>query len=110
YTISVTAPGFTKAEVQNVNVQLNETVTTNITLAIGQATTSVQVTEAAAPVDTTTAQVQQTFEAKQIADLPSASTGSGVINLSLLNAGVTSSGGTGQGQGPSVGGQRPTNN
>ncbi len=110
YTITVTSPGFNKAEVGNVNVQLNQTVTTNVKLAIGQASTSVQVTEAAVPIDTTTAQVQTTFETKQIADLASASTGSGVINLSLLSAGVTSSGGAGYGAGPSVGGQRPTNN
>ena len=45
-----------------------------------------------------------------MADLPSASTGSGVINLSLLSAGVASPSGTGYGVGPSVGGQRPTNN
>src|SRR5690242_777517 len=68
YTISVTAPGFTKAEVENVRVELNATVTANLTLAIGQATTSVQVTEATAPIDTTTAQVQTLFESKQIAD------------------------------------------
>jgi hypothetical protein len=34
----------------------------------------------------------------------------GAINLSLLSAGVSSSGGVGYGTGPSVGGQRPTNN
>ena len=38
------------------------------------------------------------------------STGSGVLNLSLLDAGVASSGGIGAGSGPSVGGQRPRNN
>src|SRR5262249_10532514 len=64
----------------------------------------------AAAIDTTTAQVQTTFQTRQLADLGAASTGSGVINLSLLSAGVTSSGGAGQGTGPSVGGQRPTNN
>jgi hypothetical protein len=110
YKITVTAPGFTKTEVENVSVQLNATVTSNITLAIGQASTSVQVTESGVPIDTTTAQVQTTYDIKQLADLPSASSGSGVINLSLLNAGVTTSGGSGYGVGPSVGGQRPTNN
>ncbi|MGA8025814.1 MAG: carboxypeptidase-like regulatory domain-containing protein, partial [Bryobacteraceae bacterium] len=113
YTVTVSASGFTKAEVANVNVQLNQTVTTNVKLAIGKASTTVQVSEAAAPIDTTTAQLQTTYDSKQIADLPSASGGqlsSGVINLSLLNAGVTSSGGAGYGTGPSVGGQRPTNN
>src|SRR6185437_13419578 len=34
----------------------------------------------------------------------------GVLNLSLLAPGVTQSGGMGYGYGPSVGGQRPTNN
>ena len=33
-----------------------------------------------------------------------------MINLALLSAGVTTSGGLGYGTGPSVGGQRPTNN
>jgi hypothetical protein len=36
--------------------------------------------------------------------------GAGVINLSLLNAGVGTSGAVGLGSGPSVGGQRPRNN
>ena len=34
----------------------------------------------------------------------------GVLNLSLLAPGVTQGGGMGYGTGPSVGGQRPTNN
>ena len=110
YNITVTAGGFNKAEVNGVNVELNQTVTTNATLTIGQAATTVEVTESAASIDTTTAQIQTTYQAKQLADLPSASTGSGVINLALLNAGVTTAGGVGYGTGPSVGGQRPTNN
>ncbi|HLH05439.1 MAG TPA: TonB-dependent receptor [Bryobacteraceae bacterium] len=110
YTVVVAAPGFERAEVANVNVALNQTVTANVTLSIGQTSTRVEVTEAAAPIDTTTAQIQTTYIAKQMGDLPSASSGSGVINLSLLNAGVTTSGGAGYGTGPVVGGQRPTNN
>ena len=43
-------------------------------------------------------------------DLPTTASGSGVINLSLLNAGVATSGAIGLGTGPSVGGQRPRNN
>ena len=61
-------------------------------------------------IDTTTAQLQNTFTAQQLTDLPSASSGSGVINLSLLAPGVATSGGIGVGTGPSVGGQRPRNN
>ena len=110
YTLTVTAAGFAKAQVKGVNVVLNQTTTSNVTLQVGQVASTVEVTAAAANIDTTTAQVQNTFETQELQDLPTASTGSGVINLSLLNAGVTSSGGVGVGTGPSVGGQRPRNN
>src|SRR4029077_2351572 len=61
-------------------------------------------------IDTTTAQLQNTFDNRQVSDSPMAAVGSGVINLSLLDAGVASSGGIGLGTGPSVSGQRPRNN
>src|SRR5581483_8796196 len=109
YTVTVNAPGFAKAKVADVSVPLNQTVTANITLQVGQTATTVEVSTAAVAIDTSTAQVQATFETKQMMDLPTASSGAGVINLSLLNAGVASSGAIGQGTGPSVGGQRPTN-
>ena len=113
YTLTVTSPGFKQATVKDINVELNVTVTTNVTMQIGQATTTVEVSESPVAIDTTTAQVQTTFESKQMTDLPIASTGNsgqGVLNLSLLNAGVTTSGSVGAGTGPSVGGQRPRNN
>ncbi len=110
YTITVNASGFTKAEIKGVNVELNVTVTRNVTLQVGQAATTVEVAESAVAIDTTTAQIQTTFETKQITDLPTTATGSGVLNLSLLSPGVSTSGTVGAGTGPSVGGQRPRNN
>ncbi len=113
YTLSTEATGFAPAKMDNVAVRINLTGTMNVTLAVGQAATTVEVTTAGATIDTSTAQIQTTFEARQLADLPSASggqNGTGVLNVSLLSAGVTSSGGAGYGEGPSVGGQRPTNN
>jgi len=110
YNLTVTAKGFAEAKLANVSVDLNKTATANITLQVGQTTVTLEVSEAAAVIDTTTAQVQSTFDARQMADLPTASTGSGVINLSLLVAGVSSSGTAGVGTGPSVGGQRARNN
>ena len=113
YTLTVNAAGFNKMEISNVTVVLNETVTTNVTLQIGQTSSTVEVTAAPPNIDTTTAQIQTTFETKELEDLPSASggqNGTGVLNLSLLAPGVTSTGGAGYGMGPSVGGQRPTNN
>jgi hypothetical protein len=110
YTITVTAPGFTKAQVKGVEVTLNKITTTNVKVDVGTNTQTVEVTAAAAAIDTTTASVQTSFETTSLSDLPTASSGSGVINLSLLNAGVGSSGAVGLGVGPSVGGQRPRNN
>jgi hypothetical protein len=95
---------------QDVRVELNKTATANITAAVSSASTVVEVIDQAATIDTTTAQIQTTYETKQAQDLPAASVGLGVLNLSLLQAGVASSGGIGAGTGPSVSGQRPRNN
>ena len=110
YTISASAPGFSTEELKDVAIQLNQTATANLTLKVGTVSTAVNVVEAAAVIDTTTAQIQNTFNTKEAADLPSTGIGVGVINLSLLDAGVASAGGIGVGAGPSVGGQRPRNN
>ncbi len=110
YNLNVTSAGFAAAQVKGVNVPLNQTVTTNVTLVLNSSATTVEVVASSATIDTTTAQIQNTFESKQAADLPSTSTGAGVLNLSLLSAGVSTSGTVGAGTGPSVGGQRPRNN
>lgn len=109
YSIQISGHGLSGGYA-DVQVQLNKQATANITAAVGAQSTTVEVTTEAATIDTTTQQIQNTFEAKAIQDLPTASTGLGVLNLSLLNAGVASSGGIGVGTGPSVSGQRPRNN
>ncbi len=110
YTLSVNAAGFTPITLKNVAVQLNQTATQNMTLQIGQVSTTVEVQEAGVAIDTTTAQIQNTYNTKQIGDLPNTAIGNGVLNLSLLQAGVSSAGGVGVGSGPAIGGQRPRNN
>ena len=110
YTIVVTASGFTRTEIRAVEVVLNKTATTNVKLAVASSVETVEVSAAAATIDTTTASVATAFQQTAISDLPIASGVSGVINLSLLNAGVGTSGAIGLGSGPSVGGQRPRNN
>jgi hypothetical protein len=110
YTLTVTAGGFTKSEIRDVAVKLNVVATANVTLQVGQTTERVDVSAAPAMVDTTSANVEGDFNTREVMQLPTASTGSGVLNLSLLNAGVASSGAVGVGSGPSVGGQRPRNN
>lgn len=110
YDLTITAQGFTALQLHDVSVALNQVNTANATLAVGASTESVDVTAAAPNIDTTTAHVANSFETKEIMDLPIASSGSGVLNLALLNAGVSTSGAVGAGTGPSVGGQRPREN
>ncbi len=110
YDLTVSAKGFAATSANGIPIALNRIGTQNITLQVGQTATSVEVTESAGTVDSTTAQITNNYETRLVADLPSAATGQGVINLSLLSAGVASAGGIGIGEGPSIGGQRPRNN
>jgi Carboxypeptidase regulatory-like domain len=115
YDVSASGQGFATATVAGVQLQLNHTSSINLTLAVGAVNTTVEVTEAAALLDTSTAQLQSTYDSRSAIDVPSAGiskivNGAGIYNLSLLGAGVASSGGVGQGTGPSVAGQRPENN
>jgi hypothetical protein len=113
YNISASTANFATTTINGFTVELNKTTTLQITLEVKGAVTSIEVSGTAAALDTTTAQVQSTFESKDIGDSAIASTGgngSGVLNLSLLSAGVATAGGVGVGTGPSVGGQRPRNN
>lgn len=110
YNISASAANFGTTTVNNFKVDLNRTVTQNITLEIKGAVTSIEVSGEAQALDTTTSSLTNTFEEKQLADLPTSSIGQGILNLSLLGAGVVNVGVLGAGAGPSIGGQRPRNN
>ncbi len=113
YDLTAKAAGFSTLSMKDINLQLNKTSTANLKLEVGQVSTTVEVSSAFAVLDTTTPQLQTTFESKEIVDLPIIENSAaffGALNLSLLGAGVASNGGVGQGTGPSVGGQRPMNN
>jgi len=110
YNVSASAANFAKTTVNAFRVELNKTSTLPITLEVKGAVTSIEVSGAAVALDTTTATLANTFDTQLTSTLPSATVGSGVLNLSLLGSGVASSGGVGAGSGPSIGGQRPRNN
>jgi hypothetical protein len=111
YDIRTVVAGFTPSLIKGFTVEATTVETEDIVLTIGQGTTTVEVTsEANVSIDTTTAQIATTFSLKEVQDLPSATVGLGVLNLSLLTPGVTSTGGLGAGTGPSIAGQRPRNN
>jgi hypothetical protein len=110
YDITATAKGFANRTLKGFVVELNKANNARLVMDVGSTETTVEVTATAPPVDTTTAQVQTTYDSRVASDLAPAAFGSGVLNLSLLQSGVGGSGGMGAGSGPSVGGQRPRNN
>ncbi len=111
YNISASAAGFSTFTLNGVQIDLNKTATAVLTMPTGNDVQNVAVSATAGAVlDTTSTNLTQTFQPAELEVLPSATTGLGVLNLSLLSAGVASSGGIGIGTGPSVGGQRPRNN
>src|SRR5579884_1940816 len=108
YDLTVSASGFAKATLKGLAIELNKTATQNVTLAVSQVRQTAEVMAADQPIDTSTAQIQTNFSSKLAADLPiTGFVNGGVLNLSLLSAGVANAGGVGIGTGPSVGGQRP---
>ncbi|HKV92525.1 MAG TPA: carboxypeptidase regulatory-like domain-containing protein [Candidatus Angelobacter sp.] len=110
YTITASAKGFKATVVKDFPVELNKTASARMELEVGEVNVTVEVTDTAATIDTTTDQLGTTFDTK-LQDYPTVAAGaSGVLNLSLLQPGVASSGGIGAGSGPSIGGQRPRNN
>ena len=110
YRVSGSSSNFATTTINNFRLELNKTSTLQITLEIKGTVTSIEVSGAAPALDTTTAQISSTFDQKLAADMPVSSVTGGVLNLSLLSAGVATGGGIGAGTGPSIGGQRPRNN
>ena len=111
YNVSATATGFATFTLKGFVVTLNTTASATLTLPIANAATSIEVSAAAGmTIDTTTTQLQTTFEPEELKNLPTASSANGVLNLALFVPGVASGGGLGVGTGPSVGGLRPEDN
>jgi Carboxypeptidase regulatory-like domain len=112
YRITVKAAGF-RTFAEQADVVLNKTGTRNASMIPGAASETVEVSGAAPAIDTTTAQLESTFDPQYSQDLGLTSAGgagAGVLNLSLLTPGVTNGSSMGDGVGPSVGGQRPRDN
>ena len=111
YNVTGSAAGLANFTLKNFTVSLNSTATANLVLGVPTANIVVEVSaEAGVTIDTTTTQLQTSFETEELKSLPTASSTNGVLNLALLVPGVTSGGGLGIGIGPSVGGLRPEDN
>src|SRR5437762_12868673 len=99
YTLRVSKASFTTTTITNFAVELNKANSIIVTLEIGQQSMTVEVSGATPLINTTTAQIDNTFDTQSITDLPVAAQGLGVLNLSLLQSGVSTSGGVGAGTG-----------
>ena len=84
YMVTVSEQGFQKAERQ-VEVQVGQVVTANLTLQVGQATETIQVSEAA-PLINPEASINTSFTPAQVAQLPSA--GGDITNIAFTVPGV----------------------
>jgi outer membrane receptor protein involved in Fe transport len=69
YSVAVEATGF-RREVAQATVRSAEITALNLKLEVGQVTEQIEVTDAANPLDTQNAQVQQSFEARTVQEIP----------------------------------------
>jgi outer membrane receptor protein involved in Fe transport len=87
YKVTVTAPGFAVYEAKDIDLQVGQNLNLAISLAVGQTTTSVDVTAAAQLLDDTKTDVSQVVSSREIMDLPI--NGRRVDSFVLNTAGVT---------------------
>src|SRR5207247_133046 len=70
YTITVEHPGFKTHTRTGVVVRVNDQVTVDVTLELGQASQTVQVTAEASLLDTSSASIGQVVDSRTIMELP----------------------------------------
>ena len=70
YSISAAAAGFSKAEKTGVTLQVGQTLTANLTLALGSATSTVEVSSDTQILDTQKVEVSQVVDSQMVSNLP----------------------------------------
>jgi hypothetical protein len=87
YKVAVTAPGFAPYELKDINLEVGQSLSVNVPLAVGQTTTTIDVVGAAVLLDDTKADVSTVVGTQQITDLPV--NGRRVDSFVLLTPGVS---------------------
>lgn len=108
YNIIITASSFSEARLVDVKVEPNRNLTLDTSLTIGQATVEVEVTASAELIDRETPTLGTTVDRRRVEGLPL--NGRNVLNLALLQPGVTPATGFGGGSGIRVNGNRGVEN
>src|SRR5229473_773751 len=111
YTVKVEAAGFRKFSSKGVAVLVDQDNVADVHLSLGNASEVVEVTAAAAQIETTSSSLNNNFDSNQIANVPVVGgTLYSVLNLSILAPNVIAQPGGTVGVGGSVGGTRPREN
>jgi outer membrane receptor protein involved in Fe transport len=87
YTLKIELPGFKTYTNQGIELTAGQTIRQTFTLAVGQVSENITVSETAPLVQTTTAAQQESISTRQVTDLPLARRN--VIGLITLAPGVT---------------------
>jgi hypothetical protein len=90
YTVTVTVPGFKKAVIENVKVNVGVPASVSVTLEVGEISEQVIVTGGAEILNTTTASIGTTVDRRRIQELPLSSRDA--LDLTMLQAGVATTG------------------
>ena len=110
YTIVIQATGFSEARLTEVKLEPNRNLQLDAALSVGTTTEEVTVTASQEVLDTATPTLGTTVDQRRVVDLPL--NGRQVLNLALLQPGVTTANATGFGAGLGirVNGNRGTEN
>jgi len=112
YTVAVQAKGFQGYVNRGVAVLADQDNVADAKLQVGTASTTVEVTAGASPVQTTSSSLNNNFNANDVVNLPSAggALNGSPLNLAILAPNVIAQPGGVTGIGGSVGGTRPRDN
>jgi hypothetical protein len=110
YSISVEKDGFQKYVRTSVQVFSNQVTEAGVQLVIGSSSTTIEVMAGADLVQTSTSQISNDFNSKQVTELPNTSLDGSPLSLALLAPGTTGQGAGVLGEGGSIGGARPRMN
>jgi len=90
YTVTITAPGFSRVVSSRLEVRVDDAARFDAALKVGDVTTEVEVTAAAPLLQSDRADVAQTFSSQEINDLPNI--GRNLQEMSLLEPGTAKMG------------------
>lgn len=116
YTVTAELSGFKKYSHPGVQVTASQVTEVHLHLELGAPTDTVEVVAGAELVKTSTSDLGGTFDAEVITRIPARPTFStlpaedAVLNLAILESGVSSQPGGVAGEGGAIGGNRPHNN